>query len=232
MSTDSDQPGHTHRDRISSPRGLPSFAAFALRKSEESPADLVAAESALLHPRAVAERRETVRLGRLAAHAALQQIGLDTGPVLTGENREPIWPDGASGSISHTTGVGVALVAPSDRTDGVGVDIETPRWAPELEGQVPRPEERSWLDSLPVAERSAWLLALFSAKESIFKAFFPRVGSFFGFEAASLTPTSSGFSGSLVKEIDSSYPATRAIEIGCEWFGTTVITWVILPVSH
>lgn len=208
---------------------VPTFAALAVRTSEDTDSEVCAAEAALLPPRAVSERRETFRLGRLAAHDALHAIGLDTGPVLSGPSREPLWPPGVAGSISHTAAIGVALVAPADRTDGIGVDVEAVRRAPELEAQVPRPEERSWLDAGEPSQRDHQLFALFSAKESVFKAFFPHVGRFFGFEAASLLPTSSGFTGSLVEPIDSRYPPTRTFDIACHWLETTVMTWLILP---
>jgi 4'-phosphopantetheinyl transferase EntD len=210
-------------------RRLPSFAAFAACSADDELAAVDEAEAALLSPTAVELRRLTFRLGRSAAHRALAAIGKDTGPILAGENREPLWPPGVCGSISHTIDTGVALVAPSSHTDGVGIDIEQQRTAPELETQVPRPEERRWLDTLPENERRAQLFALFSAKESIFKAFYPSVGSFFGFSAASLVRTSSGYAGSLVEPIDDRYPPGRTFEIGCEWSGESVLTWLVLP---
>jgi 4'-phosphopantetheinyl transferase EntD len=210
-------------------RQIPPFAAFALRTAPDGDTAIHEAEAALLHPRAVPARRLTFRLGRLAAHAALQEIGMDTGPILAGDHREPQWPPGVVGSISHTVDTGVALVAPEERTDGIGIDIELQRNAPELETQVPRAEERLWLDKLAAAEREAQLMALFSAKEAVFKAFFPSVGSFFGFAAASLLPTSSGFRGRLVAPIDDRYPPLRTFAIGCEWSGNSVLTWLVLP---
>ncbi len=229
MSTESNQPELAATASAIVAPTIPSFAGFAVRTSDSAIADISPAEAALLHPRAVPGRRETFRLGRQAAHAAMQAIGQDGGPVLAGTSREPIWPTGLVGSISHVAGVGVALVAPAELSDGIGIDIESQRWAPELEDQVPRPEEREWLDSGSTTERSANLLALFSAKESVFKAFYPNVGRYFGFAAASLVPTSSGFAASLVEEIDDRYPATRSFNISCQWFGTTVMTWLVLP---
>lgn len=213
-------------------RQLPAFAAFAACSADEEVGAVDKAEAAVLSPTAVEVRRLTFRLGRHAAHRALASLGRDSGPILAGENREPLWPPGVCGSISHTSETGVALVAPSSHTDGVGIDIETQRTAPELETQVPRPEELRWLDTLPEDERRAQLFTLFSAKESIFKAFYPSVGSFFGFSAASLVPTSSGYRGNVVEPIDDRYPPGRTFEIGCEWSGKNVLTWLVLPKSH
>lgn len=232
MSAESDQADLARIAREISLR-LPAFCALAVRSaSDTDPSAISRAEAVLLHQQAVAERRQSFGLGRIAAHAALQTIDRDEGPILAGPNREPLWPSGVVGSISHTTDVGIALVAPSDRSDGVGVDIERQRWAPELADQVFRTEERDWLDGVAPVKRSATVLALFSAKECVFKAFFPGVGRFFGFHAASLVPVSSGFRGSLVEPIDDRYPKNRSFEIGCEWIGATVMTWLVLPSTH
>ncbi len=145
------------------------------------------------------------------------------------EKREPIWPDGVVGSIAHAAGRGVALVAPSERSDGVGIDLEARRPAPEFADLVPRAEERSWLDDLDDGEQRDALLALFSSNESIYKAFFPRVGTFFGFDAASLVPTQNGFTAQLVADLDPDYPPHRTFDVWCGWQGDLVLTRLILP---
>ncbi|MGB5565245.1 MAG: 4'-phosphopantetheinyl transferase superfamily protein [Acidimicrobiia bacterium] len=214
-------------DAIAGP-ALPAFAAFASADST-STWELMADEAALLHPRAVQQRRESFRLGRAAAHAALRAVGRDGEAVLTGDQRQPIWPSGVVGSISHTSTLGVAVVAHDKLSDGVGVDIERLRFAPELWDQVPVREEQDWLRAMPPPQQDRALLALFSAKESVFKAFFPRVGRFFGFESAILQPTPKGFTGHLVAGLDDGYPPDRTFDVPTRWSGKTVITAVVLP---
>jgi 4'-phosphopantetheinyl transferase EntD len=211
------------------PPGLPSHASFAVSDPSEPVPTLARAERDLITEAMVPARRDALVRGRAAAHRALRAIGLDTGPILSGPNREPVWPSGATGAISHAAGSAVALVAPSTLTDGIGVDIETLRPAPELWNYVPRPEERAWIEQRPPGEQQAALLALFSAKESVFKAFFPRVESFFGFERAALTPTSSGFVARLTTGLDDAYPWGRTFYVSCGWFGDLVLTSVVLP---
>ncbi len=212
--------------------GLPAYSSFAVATVDQTYDNFFKeAEKALLHPRAVPSRQQAFWLGRAAAHGALQQLGRDEGPILSGTGREPLWPPGIAGSISHTVEVGVALVAPLNKTDGVGIDIEQRRPVPELYGQVPRPEEQSWLENSPADKRDDLILTLFSAKECIFKAFYPRVGDLFGFEAASLTPTPAGFSARMVTDLDSDYPEQRSFEVGCEWRDDHVLSWLILPSS-
>lgn len=214
---------------IDSPSGLPSFASFVVsRQSEPIPA-VDWREQALLPDSAMPTRREAFARGRAAAHAGLRTLGLDDGPILAGPNREPLWPHGVTGAISHAAGFGVALVAPTAYTDGVGTDLEALHNVPDLWEHVPRPEERGWLEELEAKDREAAILALFSAKESIYKAFFPRVRSFFGFEQASLTPGGAGFVGRLVDGVDDAYPWERTFDVTCDWFGDLVLTSVVLP---
>lgn len=214
---------------IEPPPSLPSFASFAVSPPATTVPVVAQDEEHLLSNAMVPARREAFARGRAAAHTALRSLGLDHGPVLAGPSGEPLWPSGASGSISHAAGFGIALIAPTVHTDGVGVDLEQLRHAPELWDQVPRPEERTWLERLEPGEREAGVLALFSAKESVFKAFFPRSGSFFGFEMASLTPASSGFTGQLADGLDVDYPSERGFTITCQWSGDIVLTSLLLP---
>lgn len=211
---------------------LPSFAYCSVVSLDRPLTPLHPQEKALLHPLAVAGRQTSFRLGRSAAHQALAALGSDSGPILAGDRREPLWPTDVVGSISHTTEIGMALVAPADRTDGVGIDVENRRHAPELENRIPRPEERVWLGDLPKQERADALLALFSAKESIYKAFYPSVGRYFGFEAALLTPTSSGYAARLVEPLNRDYPPDRTFDLGRKWLNGTVVTWLVLPKSE
>ena len=214
---------------IEPPPDLPAFAALAVSYPSEPLPALLTEETLLLSAATVPARWEAFARGRAAAHAALQSLELDAGPILSGPNREPLWPAGATGSITHVAGVGVALVAPRTATDGVGVDLEQLRNVPELREQVPTPEEATWIERLERSERQAALTALFSAKESVFKAFFPRIGSFFGFESAVLSPAADGFVGRLAVGLDPGYPPERTFAVTSQWFGDLVLTSLVLP---
>jgi 4'-phosphopantetheinyl transferase EntD len=59
-------------------------------------------EAALLPHNVAPRRREEFLLGRCAARLALRKAGLRYDlPVLRGSRREPCWPDGFVGSITH-----------------------------------------------------------------------------------------------------------------------------------
>jgi len=214
---------------IDAPSSLPAFASFAVSQPSEPVPTVAPGEEHLLSDAMVPARKEAFARGRAAAHAALRSLRLDHGPVLTGPNREPLWPQGAAGAISHAAGFGVALVAPTADTDGVGVDLEEFCITPALWDQVPQPEERTWLEQIEPAEREAALVALFSAKESVFKAFFPRLGFFFGFDQATFAPTATGFLGRLSDGLDRDYPSHRTFAVTSAWHEDLVLTAVVLP---
>ena len=145
-----------------------------------------------------AERRRTFALGRLAARRAM--IGLGYKPITTLPRKQdgsPEWPEGLIGSISHTADFAVAAVAEARRVGGLGMDIEDLRRAPADGGEhiaafVADPAERDW-----IGHDHLRLIRLFSAKEAILKAFYPRHGTSFGFEAIHLEPTTEGFNATL-----------------------------------
>lgn len=212
---------------------LPGFVSFVQLHVDDGPAaPLLQAEAALLHPRATAARRVDFQLGRAAAHTALNVLGRESGPLLRGDHREPLWPTGIVGSITHTAGYALAATAYRERSGGIGIDLEhRERSFAELAEFVAFDEELAWLEAVPPEKRRRATLELFSAKESIFKAFFPRVGSFFGYRAARVRPLpTGGFEGFLVAALDAEYPADRAFFIGCEWRGDFVLTTLVLPV--
>ncbi len=218
-------------DRLAArPRSFPAFVSYAMRRVGDPANTATEAELEALHPRTVATRRADFVAGRTAAHAALADLNCDVPSILSGAMREPLWPSGIAGSLSHAGDVAIAMAAPRQHVGGVGVDIEKERPAPELWDQVPLPVERRWLEALadPV-ERDRMLLALFSAKEAIYKAFFPRVGHYFGFEAAALEPTPFGFAASLVEAIDETFPPGQPFRVNSAWFGDMVRSWLVLP---
>lgn len=212
------------------PLSLPAFSGYAVRRVGDPTNTATSAELAALHPRTVPSRRAAFVAGRSAAHAALAELDRDVGSILPGPMREPVWPEGILGSLSHAGEVAVAVAAPTDRTVGIGVDVEVARPAPELWDQVPRPAERRWLRAIPdPVRRERALMSLFSAKEAVYKAFFPRVGHYFGFSAAELTPVSFGFEARLVERLDACFPPDHTFQVHSSWAGNMVRSWVVLP---
>jgi 4'-phosphopantetheinyl transferase EntD len=91
--------------------------------------------------------------------------------------RYPLWPAGITGSITHDSEYAAAVVAPAGLFGGVGIDIEPAvPLAPDIRNLVGQPEE--WADFSNFALHDK---ALFSIKEAVFKAIYPRDGIFLDF---------------------------------------------------
>ncbi len=124
-------------------------------------------------------------MGRRCARRAIAELGVDPRPVLTGERREPLWPAEVVGAITHTRGYAAAAVARATDVVAVGIDAEPdePLPAGVLE-RVSHPDEREWVAAardLGVAHPDR---LLFSAKESVYKAWYPLARRWLGFEQA------------------------------------------------
>jgi 4'-phosphopantetheinyl transferase EntD len=135
---------------------------------------------------AVEGRRREFITARRCARRALAALGLPAAPILSGPRREPIWPTGVRGSITHCAGYRAAAVARADDCAGLGIDAEPHGPLPSgVWDSVTVAEERTALSALPGTVH--WDRLLFSAKESVYKAWFPLTGRWLGFEDACLT---------------------------------------------
>src|SRR3970040_1578684 len=93
-------------------RSLPSNVSLvALDGSKEADFEIFAEEERLLPAKASPLRAAEFRLGRRAAHLALKAIGSEPQPILRGSQREPIWPPGVVGSITHAGNHALAAAA-------------------------------------------------------------------------------------------------------------------------
>jgi len=150
---------------------LPPRVASASAQGDDPEARVLPEEAALVD-RAVESRRLEFLTARSCARRALQELGLPAAPILRGRHREPIWPPGVVGSITHCPGYRAAAAAMSRDMLALGIDAELHESLPAgvLE-RVSVPEERDWLER--AATGVHWDRVLFSAKESIYKACFP-----------------------------------------------------------
>ena len=149
----------------------------------------------------VAKRRREFTTARWCARAALARLGLPAVPVVPGERGAPGWPDGVVGSITHCDGYRACVLARSADLLTVGIDAEphAPLPAGVLES-VSSPAERILLRQLAGREPGVcWDRLLFSAKESVYKAWYPLTRRFLEFEEAEVFPAlDGGFSARLL----------------------------------
>jgi enterobactin synthetase component D / holo-[acyl-carrier protein] synthase len=123
-------------------------------------------------------RRAEFAAGRAVAHAALARLGAPAGPILPGRAGEPRWPDGVVGSITHCAGYRACAVALGRDVTAIGIDAEPClALANGLLMVVTGDAERAWLAELSAAgQGTPWDRVLFSAKESVYKAWYPHTG--------------------------------------------------------
>jgi len=167
----------------------------AIELFEPSEAALASFSSVALPERlatAALERKIHYLAGRSCARDAMGELSpphRDV-PVPTGESREPLFPEGIVGTVSHTKRYAAAAVAHASRFRGLGVDVE--RWMkidapPRLAGHVTVPGELTHLLETTGFLPHEALTLVFSAKESVYKAFFGAVRRYFGFHDARIT---------------------------------------------
>lgn len=167
---------------------LPSCVAV-VEAFADLPGEAVFAGEEDLVANAVEVRRREFVTARRCARTALGHLGFGPAPIRSGARREPQWPAGAIGSITHCTGYRAAAVARSGAMAGIGIDAEPHIALPgDVTHAVTLPEEREMLSSLDRSHPGVhWGKLLFSAKESVYKAWYPLTGRWLGFEEAHLT---------------------------------------------
>lgn len=185
--------------------------------------------------RAVEKRRREFRTTRHCARRALGELGIPPVAVLPGERREPRWPAGVVGSMTHCAGYRAAVVAHNRDMLTLGIDAEPHEpLPPDVLGAIALEEEQLRITEL-AAEHSApcWDRLLFCAKESVYKAWYPLTHSWLGFTDASVTIDP--VRGTFLARLLVSGPAvagTALRELGGRWMigDGLVITAIAAPV--
>ena len=184
--------------------------------------------------RAVPSRIAEFTAGRTAARAAMQALGLPKKAIPMGRDRAPVWPDGVVGSISHSDGICVAVVARAGAITAIGVDLEPlSPMAKDLWPDVCGAVELSELYGLPELARGPAAKLIFSAKECTYKCIYPQIQTVLGFDALeiALNPAHGTFNATLLQ------PA-GLFAAGTSWRGGyalvqgMIVTVLILRESH
>jgi 4'-phosphopantetheinyl transferase EntD len=138
--------------------------------------------------KSVNKRKAEYLAGRVCAKHVLKALNIYNFELRSGVDRAPIWPYSIVGSITHSQEIAMAMVAHNTDVAGIGIDIEqlmSAKQEQELQQQILHPDELFQFQ-LFAKQIPHPLTVIFSAKESIFKALYPSVKQFFGFEAAKL----------------------------------------------
>jgi 4'-phosphopantetheinyl transferase EntD len=137
--------------------------------------------------RAADSRRREFATARACARAALARLGQPAVAVLPGPRGAPQWPEGAVGSITHCAGYRAAAVALARDVVSLGVDAEPDEALPDhgMLELIALDSERVRLGELAARMPGiCWDRLLFSAKESVYKTWFPLARRWLGFESA------------------------------------------------
>jgi enterobactin synthetase component D / holo-[acyl-carrier protein] synthase len=151
-------------------------------------APLPAAEEAAIRDAAPKRRREFAA-ARACARQALARAGFQSVPILPGPSGDPVWPPGVVGSLTHCDGYRACAIGRADKFAAIGIDAEPHDVLPRgVLPMVASDSERSALAALAaLAPGVCWERILFSAKESVFKAWFPATGRWLGFASAEVS---------------------------------------------
>ena len=167
---------------------LPDAVVSAEAFADPPDATLFTEEEALL-ARAVEKRRREFTTARHCARQALAELGVAPAPILPGLRGAPQWPDGIVGSMTHCAGYRAAAVARSSAVATVGIDAEPHDQLPDgvLRAIARGPEEAHLRDLAVRRPGTHWDRLLFCAKEATYKAWFPLMQEWLGFEDAEVT---------------------------------------------
>lgn len=145
---------------------------------------------------AVDKRRREFTAVRICARRAMEKLGVAPQPVLTGDRGSPRWPRGLVGSMTHCDGYRAAALVRATDLAALGIDAEP--HAPLPEGVLPAvslPAEQRRLRHLATRHPAVhWDRLLFSAKESVYKAWFPLTGKWLDFMEADIEVEAAGTS--------------------------------------
>ena len=180
---------------------------------------------------AVEKRRRDFAAGRACARRALRQLGYEEVAITAGDRREPVWPEGVVGTISHTQGFCGAAVArrhdvlslgfDAERVAAIQLDISdhvaTAAELDALQERIPGPRERA-------------LALAFSAREAFYKCQYPVSRQWVGLRDVALRLEEDGFVVVPRFDISGVCPCGGTVRGRYRFAGDYVMTAIELPV--
>ncbi|WP_217207894.1 4'-phosphopantetheinyl transferase [Streptomyces sp. AC550_RSS872] len=168
---------------------LPASVVAVEAYGDEEPANtaLYPEEEAVV-ARAVDKRRREFAVVRSCARRAMDKLGVPPQPILPGERGAPTWPAGLTGSMTHCAGYCAAALVRAADLASLGIDAEPHQTLPDgVLSAVALPAEAERLRRLSGDHPGIhWDRLLFSAKESVYKAWFPLTGKWLDFTEADI----------------------------------------------
>lgn len=138
---------------------------------------------------AVESRQREFRTVRTCAREALALLGHGEHILVPDAQRAPVWPKDIVGSMTHCDGVRAAAVARTEHIRAIGIDAEPhDRLPKDSIDLILLPQEQEAVRQLERKDPNiAWDKLLFSAKESVFKTWFPTTRTWLDFLECEIT---------------------------------------------
>ncbi|MEU9704931.1 4'-phosphopantetheinyl transferase superfamily protein [Streptomyces sp. NPDC047981] len=164
---------------------LPPEAEWAEMFGDTEEGGLYPEEEALIRG-AVGSRRREFTTARVCARRALGRLGVAPAPLLPQGRGAPGWPPGVAGSITHCSGYRACAVVRRGDVLSLGIDAEpNEAISAGVLAMVALPHEADQVRELGARMPGVcWDRLLFSAKEALYKAWYPLTGMEISFEHA------------------------------------------------
>jgi 4'-phosphopantetheinyl transferase EntD len=165
--------------------------AVAVEAFDDPPGLTLFAEEEAVVANAVEKRRAEFTTVRHCARQALARLGHQPVPILPGGRGAPRWPDGLRGSMTHCQGYRAAVLGRTRDLASIGVDAEPNEPLPDgVLKTIGLDRERVEVARL-IADHPGirWDRMLFSAKEAVYKTWYPLTGRWLDFTEADITFT-------------------------------------------
>ncbi len=115
--------------------------------------------------------------------------------------KEPLWPKGFVGSISHSKDFVGAVVSKSSQLISIGLDIEkTGRVKKNMWRNLFTPAEQEFLNTLSEEDEKFYTTLYFSMKESFYKLQYPITESYLSFTDVELKQKNGSFKLEVIKQ--------------------------------
>ena len=181
----------------------------------------------------VKKRQAEFFAGRYSASQVLGVLSAGACDIHIGDNRCPKWPERFTGSISHSDGLACCTVVEKNQASAVGIDIQHRIKQTTIE-QISRSIidecEKALLINIAIPFNDLFT-AVFSAKESLFKALYPSVRRYFDFSAAKVTavdPDEQSITLTLASSLSAEFSEGTSILSRFQTFEDHLITSVVL----
>ncbi|MES2287192.1 MAG: 4'-phosphopantetheinyl transferase superfamily protein [Bacteroidota bacterium] len=141
--------------------------------------------------------------GRQCARKVLGKFGDFNSEILIGSKKEPLWPKGFVGSISHSKSFVGAVVSKSSQLVSIGLDIEkTGRVKKNMWRNLFTPIEQEFLNTLSEEDELFYTTLFFSMKESFYKLQYPITKQYLWFTDVELKQNNGVFNLAVIKEFN------------------------------